>query len=170
VRIAYQVVGDGPVDLTFSPSHVTNLAATWDDSTYAAFLRRLASMGRLILFDKRGTGLSDPALDFPSPRERSEDLANVLDAVGSPGAVLFGVCGGGALCAHLAADHPERAAGLILFNSAARTLRSDDYPWGCRWSSTGGSSPRSKRSGWTRTARPTRSACRAPTPTFSPRR
>jgi pimeloyl-ACP methyl ester carboxylesterase/DNA-binding SARP family transcriptional activator len=130
VRIAYQVVGDGPVDLAFSPSHVTNLAATWDDPTYAAFLRRLASMGRLILFDKRGTGLSDPALDFPSPRERSDDLASVLRAAGSPRAVLFGVCGGGALCAHLAADHPERVAGLILFNSAARTLRSDDYPWG----------------------------------------
>jgi pimeloyl-ACP methyl ester carboxylesterase/DNA-binding SARP family transcriptional activator len=129
-RIAYQVVGDGPVDLVFAPSHVTNLAATWDDPTYAAFLRRLASMGRLILFDKRGTGLSDPALDFPSPRERSDDLASVLDAVGSPGAVLFGVCGGGALCAHLAADHPGRVAGLILYNSAARTLRSDDYPWG----------------------------------------
>jgi pimeloyl-ACP methyl ester carboxylesterase len=130
VRIAYQVVGDGPVDLAFTPSHVTNLAATWDDPTYAGFLGRLASMARLILFDKRGTGLSDPALDFPSPRERSEDLVSVLDAVGSRRAVLFGVCGGGALCAHLAADHPERAAGLILFNSAARTLRSDDYPWG----------------------------------------
>jgi pimeloyl-ACP methyl ester carboxylesterase len=130
VRIAYQVVGAGPVDLVFSPSHLTNLAATWDDPTYAAFLRRLASMARLILFDKRGTGLSDPALDFPTPRQRSEDLASVLDAVGSPRAVLFGVCGGGALCAYLAADHPERAAGLILHNSAARTLRSDDYPWG----------------------------------------
>ena len=130
VRIAYQVVGDGPVDLVFSPSHLTNLAATWDDPTYAAFLRRLASMARLILFDKRGTGLSDPALDFPTPHERSEDLVSVLDAAGSPRAVLLGVCGGGALCAHLAADHPERVAGLIMHNSAARTLRSDDYPWG----------------------------------------
>ena len=130
VRIAYQVVGDGPVDLVFSPSHLTNLAATWDDPTYAAFLRRLASVSRLILFDKRGTGLSDPALDFPTPRERSEDLVSVLDAAGSPRAVLFGVCGGGALCAHVAADHPERVAGLIMHNSAARTLSSDDYPWG----------------------------------------
>lgn len=130
VRIAFQVVGDGPVDLAFSPSHLSNLAATWDEPTYAAFLRSLASMSRLILFDKRGTGLSDPALDFPTPRERSEDLLAVLEAAGSRRAVLFGVCGGGALCAHLAADHPDRVAGLILHNSAARTLRSHDYPWG----------------------------------------
>jgi pimeloyl-ACP methyl ester carboxylesterase len=87
-------------------------------------------MARLILFDKRGTGLSDPALDFPTPHQRSEDLVSVLDAVGVQRAVLFGVCGGGALCAHLAAEHPERAGGLILHNSAARLLWADDYPWG----------------------------------------
>jgi DNA-binding SARP family transcriptional activator/pimeloyl-ACP methyl ester carboxylesterase len=131
VRIAYQVVGDAPLDLAFSPSHVTNLGATWDDPTYAGFLRRLASMTRLILFDKRGTGLSDPALDFPTTRERSDDLLAVLDAVGSERAVLFGVCGGGALCAQLAADHPDRAAGLILHNSMARMLSDETYP--CGW-------------------------------------
>ena len=130
VRIAYQVVGDGPVDLVFSPSNVSSLAATWDEPTYAAFLARLASMGRLVLFDKRGTGLSDPAIDFPTPRERSDDLVAVLDAAGSERAVLFGVCGGGALCIHLAADHPERVAGLILHNAMARMLRCDGYPWG----------------------------------------
>jgi DNA-binding SARP family transcriptional activator/pimeloyl-ACP methyl ester carboxylesterase len=129
-RIAYQVVGDGPLDLVFSPSNVSNLATTWDDPTYAAFLCGLARMARLILFDKRGTGLSDPALDFPTTRERSEDLVAVLDAVGSERAVLFGVCGGGALCAQLAADHPERAAGLILHNSMAHVLTDEDYPWG----------------------------------------
>jgi DNA-binding SARP family transcriptional activator/pimeloyl-ACP methyl ester carboxylesterase len=131
-RIAYQVVGDGPVDLVFSPSSVTNLGATWDDPTYAAFLRRLASMGRLILFDKRGTGLSDPALDSPTTRERSDDLLAVLDSAGSAHAVLFGVCGGGALGAQFAADHPERTAGLILHNATARMLWAEDYPWG--WS------------------------------------
>jgi pimeloyl-ACP methyl ester carboxylesterase len=87
-------------------------------------------MARLILFDKRGTGLSDPALDFPTTRERSEDLVAVLDDVGSERAVLFGVCGGGALCAQLAADHPDRTAGLIVHNSMARMLIADDYPWG----------------------------------------
>ena len=130
IRLAYQVVGDGPLDLVFSPSHVSNLGATWDDPTYADFLRSLASMARLILFDKRGTGLSDPALDFPTTRERSEDLLAVLDAAGSERAVLFGVCAGGALCAQLAANHPDRAAGLILHNSMARTLTDADYPWG----------------------------------------
>jgi pimeloyl-ACP methyl ester carboxylesterase len=80
----------------------------------------------------RGTGLSDPALDFPTTRERSEDLLAVLDAAGSARPVLFGVCGGGALCIQLAADHPERVAGLLLHNSMARMLRAPDYPWG--WS------------------------------------
>jgi DNA-binding SARP family transcriptional activator/pimeloyl-ACP methyl ester carboxylesterase len=129
-RIAYQVVGDGPLDLVFSPSNVSNLGATWDDPTYADFLGGLAGMARLILFDKRGTGLSDPALDFPTTRERSDDLVAVLDSVGAERAVLFGVCGGGALCAQLAADHPERTAGLILHNSMARVLTDEDYPWG----------------------------------------
>ncbi|MGH9247309.1 MAG: alpha/beta fold hydrolase [Acidimicrobiales bacterium] len=130
VRIAFQVVGQGPPDLVFSPSFVTNLGATWDDPTYAAFLRRLASMARLILFDKRGTGLSDPALDFPTTRERSDDLVSVLDAAGSERAVLFGVCGGGGLCVQFAADHPDRTAGMVLHNSLARVLSTDDYPWG----------------------------------------
>jgi pimeloyl-ACP methyl ester carboxylesterase/DNA-binding winged helix-turn-helix (wHTH) protein len=131
IRIAYQVVGEGPPDLVFSPSNVSNLAATWDEPTYAAFLRALAGMARLILFDKRGTGLSDPALDFPTTRERSDDLVAVLDATGTERAVLFGVCGGGALCAQLAADHPDRATGLILHNSMARMLVDRDYP--CGW-------------------------------------
>lgn len=87
-------------------------------------------MSRLILFDKRGTGLSDPALDFPTPRERSDDLVGVLDGAGSQRAVLFGVCGGGALCTHFDADHPDRTAGLILHASAARLLRTVDYPRG----------------------------------------
>ena len=129
-RIAHQVVGEGPVDIVFVPSFVSNLGATWDDPTYAAFLRQLASMARLILFDNRGTGLSDPALDFPTTRRRSDDLASVLDAVGSERAVVFGVCAGGALCGQFAVDHPDRTQGLILHNSYARMLRTEDYPWG----------------------------------------
>jgi pimeloyl-ACP methyl ester carboxylesterase len=130
-RIAYQAVGYGPVDILFSPSLVSNLAATWDDPTYAAFLRRLATIGRLILFDKRGTGLSDPAIDFPTVRERSDDLVGVLDAAGSQRAILFGTCGGGALCLQFAADHPDRTMALILHNAMAKMLKADDYPWGC---------------------------------------
>ena len=131
-RIAYQVVGDGAIDIVFAPSHVTNLGTTWDDPTYAGFLRRLGTLGRLILFDKRGTGLSDPALDFPTTKERSDDLVGVLDAAGSERALLLGVCGGGALCVQFAADHPERTAALVLHNSAACFIRTPDHPWG--WS------------------------------------
>jgi pimeloyl-ACP methyl ester carboxylesterase len=76
------------------------------------------------------TGLSDPALDFPTTRERSEDLFAVLDAARSRRAVLFGVCGGRALCIQLAADHPDRVGGLVLHNAMARMLRAEDYPWG----------------------------------------
>jgi pimeloyl-ACP methyl ester carboxylesterase len=126
----YQVVGDGPLDLVLSPSNVSSLAGTWDEPGYAGFLGRLASMARLILFDKRGTELSDPALDFPTTRERSEDLFGVLDAARSRRTVLFGVCGGGALCIQLAADHPDRVGGLILHNAMARMLRAEDYAWG----------------------------------------
>lgn len=129
-RIAYQVVGDGPVDLVFVPSFVTNLGATWDDPTYARFLRRLASMARLVLFDKRGTGLSDPVVLPPTPEQRTADLRSVLDAVGSDRAVLFGVCGGGSQCVRFAAEHPERTAGLVLFGAAARIINTGDYPWG----------------------------------------
>jgi pimeloyl-ACP methyl ester carboxylesterase/DNA-binding SARP family transcriptional activator len=130
VRLAYQVVGSGPVDLAFVPSFVTNLGATWDDPTYADFLHKLAAMSRLILFDKRGTGLSDPALDFPTTRQRSDDLAAVLDAAGSRRCVLFGTCAGAALSVQFAFDHPSRTAALILFGGFARMLQTPDYPWG----------------------------------------
>jgi DNA-binding SARP family transcriptional activator/pimeloyl-ACP methyl ester carboxylesterase len=130
VRIAYQVVGDGPVDLVFLPSFVTNLAATWDDPTYGGFLSELATMSRLILWDKRGTGLSDPAVDFPTTRQRSDDLAAVLRAAGSERSVIFGVCAGAALAVQFAVDHPERTAGLVLFGGFARMLATEGYPWG----------------------------------------
>jgi DNA-binding SARP family transcriptional activator/pimeloyl-ACP methyl ester carboxylesterase len=130
VRIAYQVVGDGPVDLVFVPSFVTNLAATWDDPTYGGFLSELASMSRLILWDKRGTGLSDPAVDFPTTRQRSDDLAAVLRAAGSERAVIFGVCAGAALAVQFAVDHASRTAGLVLFGGFARMLATEGYPWG----------------------------------------
>jgi pimeloyl-ACP methyl ester carboxylesterase len=131
-RIAYQAVGDGPVDLVFVPSFVTNLGATWDDPTYARFLRRLASMARLVLYDKRGTGLSDPVVELPTPDQRTADLRSVLDAAGAERAVLFGVCGGGSQCIRFASEHPDRTAGLVLFGAVARVINTEDYPWG--WS------------------------------------
>ena len=131
IRLAYQTVGGGDVDLLFVPAFVTHLALTWDDPTYAGFLRRLASFSRLIVMDKRGVGLSDPALEIATAEARSNDLLAVLDAAGSSRAVLFGACEG-SLCALLAARHPERISGLILASSYPRLLRSEDYPWG--WS------------------------------------
>lgn len=131
LRLAYQTVGGGDVDLLFVPAFVTHLALTWDDPTYAGFLRRLASFSRLIVMDKRGVGLSDPALEPATAEARSDDLLAVLDAAGSTRAVLFGACEG-SLCALLAARHPARVAGLILASSYPRLLRSEDYPWG--WS------------------------------------
>jgi DNA-binding SARP family transcriptional activator/pimeloyl-ACP methyl ester carboxylesterase len=131
VRLAYQTLGDGPVDLFFVPAFVTHLGLTWDDPTYAGFLRRLASFSRLIVMDKRGVGLSDPMLERPTVEQRSDDLLAVLDDVDCERAVLFGVCEG-SLCALAAARHPERVAGLILASSYPRLLRADDYPWG--WS------------------------------------
>jgi pimeloyl-ACP methyl ester carboxylesterase len=112
VRLAYQTVGDGPIDLVFVPPFATHLGSTWDDPTYAGFLRRLASFTRLTLFDKRGTGLSDPVIEWPTVEDRADDIAAVLDAAGVERAVLFGVCDGGVLCALCAARHPERVAGL----------------------------------------------------------
>lgn len=131
VGLAYQTLGCSGTDVLFVPPFVTHLGLTWDDPTYAGFLRRLASFSRLIVMDKRGVGLSDPVGDMPTAEVRSDDMLAVLDAADSERAVLFAACEG-ALCALLAAHHPERVAGLILFSSYPRLLRSDDYPWG--WS------------------------------------
>ena len=132
VRLAYQTVGEGTTDLVFVPPFATHLGSTWDDPTYAGFLDRLASFTRLTLFDKRGTGLSDPVIEWPSVEDRADDIAAVLDAAGVDRAVLFGVCDGAVLCALCAARHPERVAGLVIAAGFARWLRREDYPYG--WS------------------------------------
>ena len=121
-NVAYQVLGDGPVDLILSPGWVTHLDLAWDVSPLARFLERLASFSRLILFDKKGTGLSD-RLDpdtLPTLEERMDDIRVVLDAVGSERAALFGTLGGGAMCGLFAASYPERCLALILYGTFAR--------------------------------------------------
>ena len=90
VHIAYQVLGDGPIDLLFVPGFVSNVEATWQHPVRAAFFRRLASFSRLILFDKRGTGMSDRTSQIFTLEQRMEDVNAVLDAVGSERAALFG--------------------------------------------------------------------------------
>jgi pimeloyl-ACP methyl ester carboxylesterase/DNA-binding CsgD family transcriptional regulator len=132
VNLAYQVVGSGPVDLVFVPGFVSHLDAAWEDPRLARFLRRLASFSRLILFDKRGIGMSDGGPRRPSARDRVDDLLAVLDAAASNQATLFGSSEGGAACLSFAAAHPQRVRSLATFGAFAKVIRSDDYPWG--WS------------------------------------
>jgi len=131
VHIAYQVIGEGPVDLVFVPGWVTHVELAWDDPLQAAFFDRLAAFSRLIVFDKRGTGLSDrvPVDQLPILEERMDDVRAVMDAVGSERAALMGVSDGGAMSALFAATYPERTAALILYGSFARagaTLMTQD--------------------------------------------
>jgi class 3 adenylate cyclase len=131
LHIAYQVVGEGPLDLVYVPGWVSHVELAWEEPALARFLNRLASFSRLIVFDKRGTGLSDrvPLADLPPLEERMDDLRAVMEAADSKRATLFGFSEGGNLCALFAATYPERTAALILFGSFAKRLRSPDYPW-----------------------------------------
>jgi pimeloyl-ACP methyl ester carboxylesterase/class 3 adenylate cyclase len=130
VSIAYQVVGDGPLDLVHIPSWITNVEENWNDPGYSRFLRRLASFSRLIVFDKRGTGLSDRAATGSTLEERIEDVKAVMGAAGSDNAALFGSTEGSAICALFAATYPERTRALVMYGAYARRIRSIDYPWG----------------------------------------
>ncbi len=131
-NIAYQVVGNGPLDLVFVMGWVSHLDYFWEEPSFAHFLDRLASFARLILFDKRGTGLSDrvPLNQLPTLEQRMEDVHAVMDAVGSERAVLCGISEGGPMCSLFAATYPERTSALVMIGSYARRLQDDDYPWG----------------------------------------
>lgn len=132
VNIAYQVLGDAPLDLVFVMGWVSHLEYFWTDPSFARFLRRLATFARVILFDKRGTGLSDrvPLDQLPTLEQRMDDVRAVMDAVGSQRAVLCGVSEGGPMCSLFAATHPEKTIALVMIGSYARRLRAPDYPWG----------------------------------------
>jgi class 3 adenylate cyclase len=132
VNIAYQVVGRGSIDLVYVPGWVSHIEAMWEEPTHEAFLHRLASFSRLILFDKRGTGLSDRvSIDhLPTLEERMDDVRAVMDAAGSERAALFGTSEGGVMCALFAATYPQRTTALILYGSYPRRLWAPDYPWG----------------------------------------
>ncbi len=123
--IAYQVVGEGSQDLVMIPAFVSNLEVQWEIPPIRRFLERLASFSRLIIMDKRGTGLSDrvPVDQLPSLEERVSDVVAVMDAAGVDRATLFGVAEGGAMGVLLAADHPKRVNGLVLFGSYAKKER-----------------------------------------------
>ena len=131
VNIAYQTLGEGELDLVYVPGWTSNVEYMWTYPPFARFLTRLASFSRLILFDKRGTGLSDsvPLDRLPTLEQRMDDVRAVLDAVGSERAALFGHSEGGNMCLLFAATYPERVRALVLLAVYAKRLRSDDYPW-----------------------------------------
>jgi class 3 adenylate cyclase len=130
VAIAYQVVGEGPLDLVFVPGAVSNVELTWEDPLRASFFQRLASFSRLILFDKRGTGLSDRVSGIANLETRMDDVRAVLDAVGSQHAVVTGVSEGGPMSTLYAATYPERVTALVIYGSMPRFTWAPDFPWG----------------------------------------
>jgi pimeloyl-ACP methyl ester carboxylesterase/DNA-binding winged helix-turn-helix (wHTH) protein len=129
VNIAYQVLGDGPLDLVFVMGWVSHLDCFWSEPSFARFLRRLASFSRLIVFDKRGTGLSDRVGDLPTLEQRMDDVRAVLDAVGSKRAALCGVSEGGPMCSLYAATYPDKTAALVMIGTYARRIWDPEYPW-----------------------------------------
>ncbi|AZO30935.1 MULTISPECIES: alpha/beta fold hydrolase [unclassified Mesorhizobium] len=129
INIAYQVTGDGPIDLVYVPGWVSNLDLAWGSPRFAHVLNRLGTFSRLIRIDKRGTGLSDRGVGLPTLEMRMEDVRAVLDAVGSTRTVLFGSSEGGPMCMLFAATYPDRTAALVLNGTYARGGWAMDYPW-----------------------------------------
>jgi pimeloyl-ACP methyl ester carboxylesterase len=174
LNIAYQVVGEGSFDLIYVPGWISNVDLMWDEPAHAHVLERFASFSRLILFDKRGTGLSDPVPPdrLPTLEERMDDVRAVLDAVDSERAAVFGFSEGGLMSVLFAATYPERTTALVLYGVFAKRIWSPDYPWAPKpedrareieelerngpsgWTSTSSRRRRTTRSriGWRRTS------------------
>jgi pimeloyl-ACP methyl ester carboxylesterase len=130
VHIAYQVSGDGPFDLIFIPGFVTHMELQWKLPGMGDFFSDLGSFCRLIRFDKRGTGMSDPVSGVPSLETRMDDARAVMDAVGSRRAAFYGLSEGAAMSILFAATYPERTAALVVRSCSPRTLWAPDFPWG----------------------------------------
>lgn len=130
LQIAYQVIGDGPLDIVIAFEWGSNIDLAWDNPRTARFLRRFAEYGRLIHFDMRGVGLSDPVESLPPLEEWVDDLQAVLSAVGSERAALVGHGHAAQLCMLFAATHPQQTVALVMMNGYARLRRAPDYPWG----------------------------------------
>src|SRR5262249_13345998 len=126
--IAYQVIGDAEIDLVFTPGSFNHVDAWWEHPVTASFLRRLASFTRLILFDRRGTGASDPlpSDQLPDWQDFLADLRAVLEEVGSERTAIFASLDGGPTALSLAADEPDRVTALVLYNTTARLRSADD--------------------------------------------
>ncbi|MFL6178650.1 MAG: adenylate/guanylate cyclase domain-containing protein [Actinomycetes bacterium] len=128
--IAYQVVGDGPVDLVCATGIWSNVEMMWDDRAWGRYLTRLASFSRLILFDMRGVGLSDRGTEPPVLELQRDDVAAVMDAAGSKTAILFGGARAAAMALLFAATHPDRTRALVLYAPVAKTVSTPDFPHG----------------------------------------
>lgn len=116
VHIAYQVIGNGPFDLVYVPPFISNLELQWEDSAQASYLKKLSSFSRLIMFDKRGTGLSD-RVAIATLEERMDDVRAVMDAADSERAVMLGSSEGGALAILFATTYPRRVSALVLYGA-----------------------------------------------------
>jgi class 3 adenylate cyclase len=128
-HIAYQVAGRGPIDLVYVPGWISQIEHYWEHPRVARYFRRLGSFSRLIMFDRRGTGLSDPVDRAPTLEEQMDDVVAVMEAAGSAQAALFAQIDGGSMAALFAATHPERTRALILYEAMARMTWAPDYDW-----------------------------------------
>ncbi len=129
VHIAYQVVGEGPIDLVYVPSWISQVEHYWEEPIVARYFRRLASFSRLIMFDRRGSGLSDPLPRAASLEEQMDDVVAVMEAAGSEHAAVFAMLEGGAMAALFAATNPDRTDALVLFEAQPRMSWAPDYDW-----------------------------------------
>ncbi len=129
LHIAYQVVGDGPLDLLWVPTWIWEVEHVWGLPWTARMLRGLASFSRLITFDRRGCGLSDPVIGAPTLEEQMDDLVAVMDAVGSEQAAVMAMLEAGSMACLFAATHPERTRALVLYESAPRFTAAPGYEW-----------------------------------------
>jgi class 3 adenylate cyclase len=130
VILAYQVLGGGPFDVVLAPGSVSHVELYWEAAGVAALLRGAAEHARVLIFDKRGTGLSDRIAGAPTLEERSDDIRAVMDAAGSQRAALFGISEGVPMSVVFAASHPERVSALVLYGGMARTMWGPDYLFG----------------------------------------
>ena len=138
-HIAYQATGEGPLDLIYIPTWISQAEHYWEEPSVARYFGRLASFSRLIMFDRRGTGMSDPTETPATLEEQMDDVVAVMDAVGSERAAVYAQLEGGAMAALFAATYPERAHALVLYAAMPRMSWAPDYPW---------APTREEREGW----------------------
>ena len=129
VHIAYETLGDGPMDIVLAPGFVSHLEVSWENPGIQRMAERIVPFARVIAFDKRGTGMSDPVEGVPTLEDRMDDIRAVMDAAGSKRAALMGMSEGGPMCALFAATYPDRVSSLILYGAMARSTWAPDYPW-----------------------------------------